>query len=107
MSTEGIGLPIPVNPTAVLVALVTGDDDDGARTSDASQSVEHVRGAKNIGLNRADGIRVTGKDQRARGEVEDDIRFGFAQCGLESAGITNVGGDAAACTIELQPRIHR
>ena len=97
MAAHGFVFAVAPVPFAVFVAFVGGDVDDGADAGGVAHAFQQVNGAHDVGGVGVDRVAVGLAHQRLGGHVDDDIRLGLLQGGLQGGQVANVGdmaGDA-------------
>ncbi len=105
VSAHRLVLAIGPVPLLILVALVAGDDDDGADARRAADGVEQMDGAEHVdrvGLHRA---LVGEAHQRLRGHVDDDLGREVAHGGFQRGQVANVPANGLELAVQVEQAI--
>ena len=72
---QRVVFPVGIIPLPILVALVAGDDDDGAIQLRPPHGLQQMRGADHVSLERGERFGIRAPHQRLRSQVEDHFRL--------------------------------
>lgn len=106
MATQWIILAVWVNPLAVFVAFVSGDDDDGPQTRQIAAGFKNVRGPDGVGLERGDGFAIAPPHKGLGGHVDHDFGLEVADQRRKTIAITDVARLMVAMVLEAKEREH-
>jgi hypothetical protein len=93
VAAEWVGLFVGAEGLPVVVALVSGNDDDGTDGWGAADAVEDAGGADDVGLVSGDGIVAGDADGRLGSEVEDDLGGEVLEGAVEGCGVADVSAE--------------
>ena len=100
VAAEGIVFAVGVEPFAVFVAFIGGDEDGGAGFIEFAEGLEDVGSADGVGVPGFKGDFVGEADEGLGGEVEDEVGVGIEKVFFNGGVIANVTDDVVALLME-------
>ncbi len=102
VAAHGFVLAIGPVPLLIFVALVAGDDDDGADAGRAPNGIEQVNGAEDVDCVGLDRALVGETHERLRGHVDDDLGLEIAHGGFERGKVANVSANGFELAVQTE-----
>jgi hypothetical protein len=92
-------------PLLIFIALVAGDDDDGADAGSAADGVEQMDGAEDVDGVCLHRVLVGEPDERLCGQVDNDLGSEITHGGFEGGKLANISANGLKLAVKGEDAI--